>query len=319
MELRHSREQAKELKDALDIKQKEYNAKLREYSQRFEQYKEKVKDLEKIKDKYEQLLASNPGIEQNPSTSSRSRHEEEKVEEEIRRLKSELDEERAASQSYQDEAYADKKKNVELELKANQLETQNRELRMGQKDLQLQVEELQLKNKNQLEIEKEIETLNNEEKLDRVYELLMESGISKHKEELLEHVNHLLQNMKEDKASAGNEDPNQDARRRASSLDMSGVRLENIRLKKELREMEEEFLERFRNPEGAELQQLGEREETDSSLIAQQLLKKVLIYEKKNQQLVYEKKELMGAKLQSDAKNAESINIMYSILTEGVS
>ena len=84
MELEHAKNQVKELKNTLDLKQKEYNTKLQEYSKRFTEYREKVNNLEEIKGKYEKLLSDNPGIEDG-SIEAYSQHEENKLQEEIKR------------------------------------------------------------------------------------------------------------------------------------------------------------------------------------------------------------------------------------------
>ena len=53
-------------------------------------------------------------------------------------------------------------------------------------------------------------------------------------------------------------------------------------------------------------------------MFAQQLLQKVILYEQMNNQLKYEKKQLMESKLKNDARSLESLNIMYSILADSV-
>lgn len=53
-------------------------------------------------------------------------------------------------------------------------------------------------------------------------------------------------------------------------------------------------------------------------MVAKQLLQKVIMYEKMNSQLEYEKKQLLQAKLKHETNSLESINIMYSILADFV-
>jgi hypothetical protein len=53
-------------------------------------------------------------------------------------------------------------------------------------------------------------------------------------------------------------------------------------------------------------------------MVAKQLLQKVIMYEKMNSQLEYEKKQLLQAKLKNETNSLESINLMYSILADFV-
>jgi hypothetical protein len=53
-------------------------------------------------------------------------------------------------------------------------------------------------------------------------------------------------------------------------------------------------------------------------MVAKQLLQKVIMYEKMNSQLEYEKKQLLSAKIKNETNSLESINIMYSILADFV-
>jgi hypothetical protein len=55
-----------------------------------------------------------------------------------------------------------------------------------------------------------------------------------------------------------------------------------------------------------------------SSMVAQQLLQKVILYEQMNTQLKYEKKQLMESKLKNDSHTLESLNIMYSIIADNI-
>lgn len=53
-------------------------------------------------------------------------------------------------------------------------------------------------------------------------------------------------------------------------------------------------------------------------MFAQQLLQKVITYEKTNNTLRYEKKMLMDSKLKSDSQNLESLSLLYSIVADSI-
>lgn len=53
-------------------------------------------------------------------------------------------------------------------------------------------------------------------------------------------------------------------------------------------------------------------------MFAQQLLQKVITYEKTNNTLRYEKKMLMDAKLKSDAQSLENLSLLYSIVADNL-
>lgn len=53
-------------------------------------------------------------------------------------------------------------------------------------------------------------------------------------------------------------------------------------------------------------------------MVAKQLLQKVILYEKMNSQLEYEKKQLLQQRITQEANSIDQINLMYSILADQI-
>ena len=53
-------------------------------------------------------------------------------------------------------------------------------------------------------------------------------------------------------------------------------------------------------------------------MVAKQLLQKVILYEKINSQLEFEKKQLLQSRISQEANSLDQINLMYSILSDHV-
>src|SRR3990167_9477010 len=187
---------------------------------------------------------------------------------------------------------------MQQEIKMSVFEQNNAELQLRVGELESKIEEYESQVKR-------LETFSNDSdvngKVNKIFSLLH----SVQHESLKSNVEHILHLLKQWSDSVLAPKPQPGA---SSAEEMGQLRLENSELKKSLKELKQAFVSQLPNPSEEDLGR--QRADGGSSMVAQQLLKKVRIFEEQNNQLKAEKKQMIDNMLQNSRVHMEHVNLL---------
>jgi uncharacterized protein YlxP (DUF503 family) len=297
LELKNKENQLTSTHARLDEKQKEYASKLEAYQKIFNDYTSRIKELEQENFDLRQQSPANLRDISNASD------EVQRLNNELNEKETDLSSERERARKLHEEVFREKGIVMQLEIKVNELENLTLDQKMKIGDLEHKVEEYE----SHLE---KLETFNSETdqsaRLSKLFNIL--NSVKKDSLKInIERVEELLKSFGATFQKSA-----------ISAEEVSSLRRENADLKKNLKELKQTFLTSVPNPSEEDLksQKTGESIPSSSSMVAQQLLKKVLIYEEQNNSLKVEKKQAMEGMMTSNRALLEQISILYSIIVE---
>ena len=312
MDNKRLKELNQELKARLDDKQREYQKKLGSYQERFEEYRERANDLESYRVKYEEVKRGKSMAE----LDELDEEEEKKNEEIIKKmniLKDEIGELKKKNQTIHDQAIKDKEESINLEISINQLESENLQIDLEKKSLQLTVQELQTQLADLKRADQFIANSTTDDKVGEILRLLhvIESESSK---KIFAEIQKKLDAINKPAAIAEDEQGLSDNKdMKAQIVELRKAKKE---LMKQLKDLKEIFLKSCPNPSLEELGQGEGQVENATSLIAEQLLKKVLIHEEQIKKLEREKRDIDQERLLSENSKNGQIELLYAIIKD---
>lgn len=103
---------------------------------------------------------------------------------------------------------------------------------------------------------------------------------------------------------------------RVNTEDVALLKRENAELRKQLKDLKQSYLANVPNPTEEDLRTQQADGAVSSTNVAQQLLKKVLLYEEQNNLLRLEKKQIIESMMNANKTSLEHLNILYSIALE---
>jgi hypothetical protein len=103
---------------------------------------------------------------------------------------------------------------------------------------------------------------------------------------------------------------------RVNIEDVGLLKRENAELRKQLKDLKQSYLANVPNPSEEDLRSQQADGAVSSTNVAQQLLKKVLLYEEQNNLLRLEKKQIIESMMNANKTSLEHLNILYSIALE---
>lgn len=281
----------------MDEKQKEYSTKLENYQKMFKEQQQRAAELEQensdLSDKVNELSKLAGGNSGSQDSGKRD--------EEFALLEKELLTEKEKNKKLKDDCFKDKGLLMQQEIKMSVFEQNNAELQLRVGELESKIEEYESQVKR-------LETFSNDSdvngKVNKIFSLLH----SVQHESLKSNVEHILHLLKQWSDSVLAPKPQPGA---SSAEEMGQLRLENSELKKSLKELKQAFVSQLPNPSEEDLGR--QRADGGSSMVAQQLLKKVRIFEEQNNQLKAEKKQMMENMLQNSRVHMEHVNLLYAV------
>ena len=142
---------------------------------------------------------------------------------------------------------------MDLELKVNQLENENVELRMDLKDAVLQNDELTLRNNTLSQIMDEADNLSSQEKVDKIYRLLMTIEKETIDQNILQDVQKTFAGTKV--SDLNPEDENSEVKDLKDKIE--NLKRDNIKLKREIKSYEDQFLKKYEDLTPEEIENLS--------------------------------------------------------------
>ena len=282
----------------LDEKQKEYVGKLEYYQSVYAEHQTKIKELEDDNYELRQKLSE---LQQQSEIGGIKSDEVKQRLEEMHLVEADLRSEREKNRKLYEEMFREKGTSMQLEIRLSDLERQNvdHKLRIG--DLESKVEEYE-SHIQKLEVAATEQTFNNESdssvRMNKMFGIL-NSLKNENLKINVDQVEALLKNWQQ--AS------------RTNLEDAGLLKREISELRKQLKDLKQAYLAAVPNPSEEDLRSQSADGAVSSSNVAQQLLKKVLLYEEQNNLLKLEKKQIVESMMSANKTAIEHLNILYSI------
>jgi hypothetical protein len=226
-----------------------------------------------------------------------------KRDEEFDLLEKELQNEKEKNKKLKDECFKDK--GILMQQEMSEFEQKNADLLFKVGELESKIEEYESQVKR-------LETFSNDTDVNGKVNKLFSMLHSVQHDSLKSNLEQILTLLKQWNDSVGSS--RSSGASGPSTEEVAQLRLDNSDLKKSLKELKQAFVSQLPNPTEEDLGR--QRTDGGSSMVAQQLLKKVRIFEEQNNQLKTEKKQMMDNMLQNSKLHMEHVNLLYSVAVE---
>lgn len=283
------------LHSRLDEKQKEYSTKLENFQKMFRDQQQRATELEQENSE----LATKVNELSKLVGGSTGGADSGKREQEFEALEKELQTEKDKVKKLKDESFKDKGLLMQQEFKMSEFEQKNADLLLKVRELEGKVEEYESQVKRLEAFSSDTDVNGKVNKLFSLLHSVQHGSLKADIEQVLGLLKQWSDSVVAPKTTSSG----------ASAEELSQLRLDNSELKKALKELKQAFVSQLPNPSEEDL---GQRSE-GSSMVAQQLLKKVRIFEEQNNQLKAEKKQLLEHTLQQSKVQTEHLSLLYSI------